>query len=345
MALDDVVLVTLAGVVVLVVAVLIWMSKLSSDLKSNSQRVDNAISSIQALAPVANGMTATLSNLQQETSNIKQQAQIIADIGAKYKDTENLTRRIHSIMIGSYSKGRTGEQVLKSMLGELMRAGIVRQNVYIKTNVVEYGVALLDGKILPLDSKMVGTADLERLHDEATSEEERNEIAKGLIKDIRKKIPEVAAYIQPGMTVPYALMAIPDSLVEYAPEIIGEASSMNVIITGYSSVPSFIEYIYRFYSAYQVPKDVETITVALSKVETSLNSFNNSFFANRIERPMNTLNKAIYELKAGVTSVLQDVKTTNHGGRTDGNDVNGVKTVPISDIPEPEHEETRNPDS
>ena len=34
------------------------------------------------------------------------------------------TRRIHNIMIGSYEKGRSGENYLLNMMGELMKIGL-----------------------------------------------------------------------------------------------------------------------------------------------------------------------------------------------------------------------------
>ena len=76
-------------------------------------------------------------------------------------------------MIGSYEKGKSGENTLRNMMNELMKIGLVRQNVNVGTKVVEYGVVFNDGKILAIDSKVVATQDIETLLDEKTPEQDR----------------------------------------------------------------------------------------------------------------------------------------------------------------------------
>jgi len=286
------------------VAILVWLYRLQSGLKATQKEITEKISPISVLSGVATGLQTSISGLQTEIGDIKQQAERIATLGEKYQTTETLTRTIHSILIGSYSKGKSGEQVLRQMMGELARAGLVESSVPFGTKVVEYAVKFDDGKMLAIDSKIVATAELDQLHGDEISEGERNEIANQLVSRIRGKIDEVAAYIDPGRTVPFAVMAIPDSMIEYGTSLIGEASRRNVIILGYSSVPPLIEYFYKVHSAYTVQQDAEAIYESLARVNTSLSKFTDSYFANRFSKPLKVMTTAAAEIQDGIRRAL-----------------------------------------
>lgn len=290
---------------VLLLVIIVWMSRLQSEFRKTEKEITEKIAPIAMLSSVAQGLQTGVSNIQTEVGNIKQQAERIATLGEKYQTTEDLTKRIHSMLIGSYQKGRTGEQVLKQMMAELSRTGLVESNARFGTRTVEYAVRFSDGKILAIDSKVVGTSELERLHDDDIAEDERNQIADSLVKNMRGKIDEVAGYIEAGRTLPFAVMAIPDSLVEHGVSLMGEASRRNVIVLGYSSVPPLIEYFFKVHSAYVVQQDVAVIFESLTQVNTSLSKFTDNYFANRFARPLRTLGSAVDEVHAGVRSALQ----------------------------------------
>ncbi len=286
----------------------LWrISKLQTNLTKTHDDLAGKIAPFEAISGVTSGLTTSFSSLQSEIGNIKQQAERIATLGEKYAETESLTRTIHGILIGSYSKGRTGEQILKRVMAELMRAGIVEGGVYFGTRIVEYAVKFPDGKYLAVDSKFVGTGDLEKLHDDKVSEIERKAIADSIVSDLRGKIDEVAGYIDPDRTLPYALMAIPDSLLEYAPELIGDASRRNVIVAAYSSVPPLIEYFVKIHASYLVQQDAKLLVESIAKVDKALNKFNEKYFSKRFDTPIQTLSKAIGEVKGGVSKALDAV--------------------------------------
>lgn len=302
---DELTLSVLGSMLLVLVGILVWVFRLQGNLRDTQKEITEKLSSIGLLSGVATGLQSSMSNLQAEVGNIRQQAERIATLGEKYQTTEELTKRIHSMLIGSYSKGRTGEQVLRQMMGELSRMGLIESNVSFGTRTVEYAVKFDDGKMLAIDSKIVGTNELERLHDEGASEEERNQIADALVGKIRGKIDEVAGYIEQGRTLPFAVMAIPDSVLEYGSSLMGEASKRNVIVLGYSSVPPLIEYFFKVHSAYAVQQEVGLIFDSLAAVNTSLSKFTDHYFANRFSKPLKTMSGAVDELQSGVRNALQ----------------------------------------
>lgn len=254
---------------------------------------------------IATGLTASISNLQLEVGNIKQQAERIAGLGEKYQKTEELTSAIHSILIGSYSKGRTGEQVLRNTMAEFMRMGLVEANVPFGTKVVEYGVKFQDGKYLAIDSKVVATGLLEKLHGDDTSVEEKDKVALEIKGKLRNKIEEVALYIDPQRTLPYAIMAIPDSLLQFAPELMPEASRRNVFVAGYSTIPPLLGYFVKVYSSHMAEQDIRILVQNINQVHRSLSKFSDDYFSNRLEKPLSTIQKAVGEIKSGVTKASE----------------------------------------
>jgi DNA anti-recombination protein RmuC len=170
-------------------------------------------------------------------------------------------------------------------MAELVRGGFVETNIPFGSRVVEYGVRFRDGRILAIDSKFPATRELEMVNGDGISDEERASLSRDMVKAVTDGIDEVAQYIDSGTTLPFAVMAIPDSLVEYSAEFVNEASRRNVVVAGHSSAPSLVAYFLRVQEAYAMPKDIEELKESLRRIEVQLSRFDDDFFANRFDRP------------------------------------------------------------
>lgn len=300
----------LGGVVVVILLVLVKLFSLGSKVEA----IQDSIRALSAPAETLTHITAALQNqvgslnetvgmMGQSVTNISTQAQKIEEIGKKYEDTEALTRRIHNIMIGSYEKGRTGENYLRNMMAELMKIGIVKQNAYVGGKVVEYGVVFRDGKMLAIDSKVVATKQVERLFDEGLSDTERSQFRATIRSELRKKIDEVCKYIDPQSTLPCAVMAVPDSIVELSSEVVPDAVQKNVMVVGYSAVPQLIVYFVRIHGFYAIQEDVAEMKDRLMAIQQELSKLDEKFFSHRFERPITMLNNAIQQTRSVVTGI------------------------------------------
>lgn len=300
----------LGGVVVVILLVLVKLFSLGFKVEA----IQDSIRALSAPAETLTHITAALQNqvgslnetvgmMGQSVTNISTQAQKIEEIGKKYEDTEVLTRRIHNIMIGSYEKGRTGENYLRNMMAELMKIGIVKQNAYVGGKVVEYGVVFRDGKMLAIDSKVVATKQVERLFDEGLSDTERSQFRATIRSELRKKIDEVCKYIDPQSTLPCAVMAVPDSIVELSSEVVPDAVQKNVMVVGYSAVPQLIVYFVRIHGFYAIQEDVAEMKDRLMAIQQELSKLDEKFFSHRFERPITMLNNAIQQTRSVVTGI------------------------------------------
>lgn len=287
--------------------VLIWaLAKISSlrktmgDMKS---KIDVMSAPADTLTQVATALQQNVGTLSQSIGNISTQAMKIETLGKKYEETEALTRRMYNIMIGSYEKGRSGENYLRNMMNELMKIGLVREDVPIGSKVVEYCVVFDDGKLLAIDSKVVATRDVEALFDEKTSDKDRDTLKKNIRNALRKKVEEVCQYIDPQNTLPCAVMAIPDSLVNLSSEIVPEAVSKNVMVAGYSAVPQLIVYFIRIHGFYAIEEDVAELKDRLMTIQQEISKLDDKFFANRFERPVTMLTNATLRVRQTITKI------------------------------------------
>jgi len=288
------------------------LSKASSDILSKINTMTAPAETLTAVTTAlqqnVGGLQESISFMNQSITNISTQAAKIETMGKKYEETESLTRRIHNIMIGSYEKGRSGENYLQNMMGELMKIGFVSQNMPIGSKLVEYCVEFNDGKLLAIDSKIVATKEVEALFDEETSDDDRAKHRKKIRDVMKKKVEEVAEYIDPRITLPCAVMAIPDSIVPLSAEIVPEAVRKNVMIVGYSAVPQLIVYFIRIHGFYAIQEDVAEMKDRLMSIQQEASRLDEKFFANRFERPMKMLTNAVLQTRqvvGGITNILR----------------------------------------
>jgi DNA anti-recombination protein RmuC len=296
------------GIALFSLIVLIWtltkvsgLQKAISDAKS---KIDVMTAPADTLTQVTTALQQNIGTLGQSVTDITKsigdistQATKIETLGKKYEETEKLTRSMYSIMIGSYEKGKSGENYLRNMMNELMKIGLVRENVSIGSKVVEYCVEFKDGKLLPIDSKVVSTQDAEALFDEETPEKDREVLGKKIKNALAKKVEEVCQYIDPQTTLPCAVMAIPDSLVNLSSEIVPEAVKRNVLVAGYSAVPQLIVYFIRIHGFYSIKEDVAELNDRLTAIHQEVSKLDDSYFANRFDRPVKMLTNAALDLR------------------------------------------------
>jgi len=310
--------IALAIVLFVLSSLVVWaLTKVSSlrktveDIKSKidvmSAPADTLTQVASALQQNVGTLGKSIADINQSIGNINVQATKIETLGKKYEETEALTRRMYNIMIGSYEKGKSGENYLRNMMNELMKIGLVRENVPIGNKVVEYCVTFSDGKLLAIDSKVVATGDLESLFDEKTLEKDREMLRKKIKTDLRKKVDEVSQYIDPQNTLPCAVMAIPDSLVDLSSEIVPDAVRKNVMVAGYSAVPQLIVYFIRIHGFYAIEEDVAELNDRLMKIQQEVSKLDDKFFANRFEKPIGMLTNAslmVRQIIAKINGVL-----------------------------------------
>jgi len=257
----------------------------------------------QNMGTVVRGLQESITSVGSKVTDISVQDEKIATLGLKYEEAQKLTKDIHSILVGSYTKGKAGEEALRSSLSELSKMGYVKTKQPIHGGVVEYAVSFRDGTLIAIDSKVVSTDEVSDLVDEGIAAEDRAKIADKIRKRVRDKIPEVQKYIDPPLTLPFAIMCVPDSIMDLVNEVIPEAMQKSIILLGYSAVPQLIGYFVRIHGYYAIQEDVEELRDRIAKAQQEASRLDETFFANRFEKPLGTMSKALSALKEAASRI------------------------------------------
>ncbi|MEZ4210633.1 MAG: DNA recombination protein RmuC [Patescibacteria group bacterium] len=127
-----------------------------------------------------------------------------------FQNLFSATKNIESVLRGSKSKGMAGENIIRELL-KMFPQSMMVYDFKLGSKVVEFGIKLPDGRILPLDSKVVANEELAKL-EETDDEEIRLKLITKIEQAVLRKAKEVSEYISPPITYERAIMAVPDAV-------------------------------------------------------------------------------------------------------------------------------------
>ncbi len=196
---------------------------------------------------------------------VREQERQAADL-----EQREVVRRLSTVLAGGASKGRAGEHVLREHLAHLP-AGMLITDFRVGGKVVEFGLLLPDGRRLPIDSKWTAVAELEAL-EAATDPAELDACVRAVEKVVVARAREVAQYLDPAITAPVAVAAVPDAAYRVLRRAHAEAFSRGVVIVPYGSALPIVLFLYSLVQRFGDPGDVRSclaeIVAALDVLET-----------------------------------------------------------------------------
>jgi len=195
-----------------------------------------------------------------------------------FKDLLEASKNIESVMRGSKTKGMAGENIVREIL-KIFPQGTMVYDFKVGSKVVEFGLKLPDGRILPIDSKVMASEELQLLansHDETA----KLKIIQQLELAVLRKAREVGEYIAPPVTYERAIMAVPDPLYYLLKDSIIKAHrDYGVLIIPYSmTIPYILSFIdlQRKHSSHldeeRVKTFLESLNLSLSKMDDILDN-------------------------------------------------------------------------
>jgi hypothetical protein len=165
-------------------------------------------------------------------------------------------RRLSTVLAGGAAKGRAGENVLREHLAELP-PGMLATDFRVGGKVVEFGLLLPDGRRLPIDSKWTCLAELEAL-ESAEDQREIDAAARAIEKAVALRAREVAQYLDPAVTAPIAIAAIPDAAYGVLKRAHADAYGRGVVIVPYSSALPIVLFLYSLVQRFGDAADVQS---------------------------------------------------------------------------------------
>jgi hypothetical protein len=222
-------------------------------------RLETQAAEIRRLADAARGQEGAEHRLWAEVSAARR---VVEDLRTREEDRRERDRhhaevvaRLSTVLAGGSAKGRAGENVLREQLGELP-PGMLVSDFRVNGRVVEYGLLLPDGRRLPVDSKWSAVREIEAL-EAADDPTERELLARDIERIVAGRAREVAAYLDPGMTAPVAVAAVPDAAYGVLRRAHAEAFRYGVVIVPYSAALPVLLFLYSLVSRYGSSGDVQ----------------------------------------------------------------------------------------
>jgi len=316
-----VVIVVVAIVVILAVSLLVILITRKKPEDIGKNKIDEITSKLEiALKGVETKVVESTGSV--EKSMLKDLAgvretlvKITSDLetGKKLeKELEESSRRIEAIVVGARARGGAGENILEEAL-KRFPPQIVERNFKVSGHSVEYALVLADGKRVPIDSKWT-TPELIKTLESEGDPAKREAITKQIEQALLDKVKEVTKYIDPSITVPWGIAAVPDSVFAVCRDVHpGAFHKYRVIVMPYSLTIIYLLTLYQLHSQYSQSVDVERLKAHLNEMERDLEKLDNEL-ENKVNRGATMVKNAYDECKSIIGKMRIYLKVLPPGG-------------------------------
>jgi DNA recombination protein RmuC len=202
-------------------------------------------------------------------------------------------RRLESTFLGAATRGRVGENVVWEALA-VLPPDMVDTDFRVSGKVVEFCLRLPDGRRLPIDSKWAGVAEVEAL--EAADGPDRQRLAAVVERLVAARAKEVAKYLDPSLTTPFAVAAVPDAVHAVLRRAHLEAFTRGVLLVPYSSALSMLLALYSLCCRLGEGGDIGAV---VAEIDTALDGIERAL-ENGVERGAKMAQNSAAEIRAQV---------------------------------------------
>ncbi|MDR7548782.1 MAG: DNA recombination protein RmuC [Armatimonadota bacterium] len=203
---------------------------------------------------------------------------------------------IEAVMAGRERRGEAGEQIVAAALRQLP-ASMVEQGFKVNGKAVEFTLVLPGGRRLAIDSKWTAGDLLQRLA-ETSPGPEADALADEIERCVARRAREVAQYVSPPTTLPWAVVAVPDPAYAVCRKAHLEAYRAGVIVLPYSLTVPYLLTLYQMHLQYAGSVDAERLGIALTQMERHLEALDRTL-ENSVARAITMLENAYGDLKRG----------------------------------------------
>ena len=190
--------------------------------------------------------------------------------------------------------GNRGVYMLRRISGDRAEFLLVT-DLRLNGKVVEFGLELPDGRRLPVDSKWTAVAELEAL--EACNDPAKRELlARDVERQVANRAREVAQYLDPALTAPVAVAAVPDAAYAVLKRAHADAFARGVVIVPYSTALPGLMFLYSIVHQFG---DEDDARVALDEVAGLLDAME-GVLENKVARAATMIGNAADELRSGL---------------------------------------------
>ena len=239
--------------------------ELAPALAAQAARLDRLADAVNRQATDASGLRGDLGRAKEVLEALRSHAdeqRRAAQVGWEG------VRRLESVLAGAGARGRSGENVLEDAL-DALPPDMISRDFRVNGRVVEFALVLPDGRRMPIDSKWTAMREVEALE----AEEDpllREPLARDVERCVVRRAAEVAAYIDGGMTTPFAVACIPDPAFRACRRAHAEAFARGVVLISYSTALPVVLALYSLAVRHGAAGDAEGALAELAGLVESM---------------------------------------------------------------------------
>ncbi len=248
------------------------------------------------------GVRDALGRDLQETRVVVERLKADAEVRRQQdEEVQASTRRIETILAGSGTRGAAGENILEDALRQFP-PGMIESNFRVNGKVVEYALILANARRLPIDSKWPSPDLLDRLAAAGDDPGQQLAVTAEIERVLRGKVREVRQYVDPAITLPWAIAAVPDAVFHACRKGHLEAYREGVILMPYSITIPYVLALFRLHLQYARSIDIENLEGHLQQIEDRVNVLDR-VLENSVARGSSMIQNAFAECKRTVGEI------------------------------------------
>lgn len=272
---------------------------------SLSEKIDSKLEKTQA------SMGAQLAASSKLVKDVTERLTKLDETNKRVVDVADELKQLQNVLQNPKQRGVLGEFYLEQILQNLLPPGSYKLQHKIAEGLIVDAVIMLDGKMLPVDSKF-SLENYNRLVEEKNPEK-RDALSRAFKEDLKRRIDETAKYIQPKKgTLEQALMFIPSEAIYYdllankvgAGGVNGRdlmqyaAVDKRVMIVGPSTLSAMLQVVVQGLRSLEIQKDTEAIRKNVESLQKHLVAYDAHFgkLGNSLGATVGHFNNASKEL-------------------------------------------------
>lgn len=271
------------------VAAFFWFKKSRVDekqtelIKDLERRITDLM--INQLREIRDNVDGTSQAMNRQISSFTRETVQIREELKQVQETMKSISSFQEIFRTPKLRGEWGEANLGHILSECFPKELCISNYSFSSGAqVEFALKLPNKKLLPIDAKFFSDNFVKMK--EAKTEEEKDELQKKLIQDIKLEINEISSkYILPSEnTVDFALMFIPAEAIFYElmfnlreEDIANYARNKKVVLTSPNTIYLTLHTIVDWFRDTQISHQTQEILKKLSRIQTDADKLMEDF--------------------------------------------------------------------
>ncbi len=239
------------------------MDEVAQAVQEESTRNAVLAERLQALQPMAQNVGVVRAGLAELQAHARARQELEFE-------THRAVQRLEGVLAGSHTKGAAGENLLELALAQLPAAWQAR-DVRVGNKVVEFGLWLPNGLLLPIDHKWPASPLVEQFL--ATSPDQadlRTRLKAQIESVVLERAGEVAKYVDPNLTSGFGVAVVPDAVFDLCAGVQARALAQHVVILGHRLLLPYLLLVFETVLRGSQSVDVQRVAVYLQSSRESV---------------------------------------------------------------------------